>query len=140
MAYLPALRGGVGLLVLVGAHAEVLDGFPSVPLAAEQDGVGTGRCPDGELVEGQCLASSLEDALLGGGREAEGSDGELGELEQADVIGDGADNDDDLGITLRSVLSLLHNARKGNGWAVDLGEEEAVEDGLKQRDRKYVKT
>ena len=126
--------------MLVGAHAEVLDGLTGVPLAAEEDGVRTGGRTECELVESENLAASLQNTLLGGGGETKGSDRELGDLKQTNVIGDGADNDDDLGITLRSVLSLLHNARKGNGWAVDLGEEEAVEDGLKQRDRKYVKT
>ena len=140
MTYLAALGERVWLLVLVGAHAEVLDGLPCVPLAAEQDGVGAGRCPDRELVKGQDLASSLEDALLGGDREAEGGNGELGDLEQTDIVGDGADDDDDLGVTLGCVLGLLHDAGKGNGRAVDLGEEETVEDGLKRRDRKYVKT
>ena len=93
--YLAALGESVGLLVLVGAHTEVLDGLARVALAAEQDGVGASGCTEGELVEGENLTAGLEDALAGGRGEAEGGDGELGQFGQADVIGDGADNDDD---------------------------------------------
>ena len=98
MAYLPALRGGVGLLVLVGAHAEVLDGLARVALAAEEDGVRTSRSTHRELVEGQRLATSLQDALLGRRGEAQGSNRQLGDLKEADIVGDGSDDDDGLGL------------------------------------------
>ena len=118
--------------MLVGAHAEVLDSLPGVPLAAEQDGVSTGGCAHGELVEGQDLASGLEDALLGRLGEAQGSNSQLGDLKQTDIIGDGADNDDGLSLAVDSAGSLLQDAGEGDRRAVDLGEEEAVEDGLNQ--------
>ena len=117
--------------MLVGAHAEVLDGLPGVPLAPEQDGVGTSGRTERELVEGDSLTTGLEDALLGGLGEAEGSDGQLGDLEETDVVGDGANNNDGLGVTVGSVGGLLEDAGEGNGRAVDLGEEKAVEDGLR---------
>lgn len=116
--------------MLVWAHAEVLNGLPGVPLAAEQDGVRAGGCAHGELVEGEDLAAGLEDALLGRRGEAEGGDRDLGHLNQAHIIGDGADDDDDLRLALASAARLLEDAGEGDGGAVDLGEEEAVEDGL----------
>ena len=115
--------------MLVGAHAEVLDGLARVPLAAEQDGVRAGGRAHGELIEGEDLAAGLEDALPGSGGEAEGGDRELGDFDQTDIVGDGADDDDDLAVAA-SVVGLLCDAREGEGRAVDLGEEEAVEDGL----------
>ena len=69
---LATLGDGVGLLVLVGAHAEVLDRLTGVPLATEEDGVRASRRTKRELVEGEDLATSLQDALLGSGGEAEG--------------------------------------------------------------------
>ena len=126
-------------LVLVGAHAEVLVGLARGALATEEDGVGTGGGAGGKLVEGEAFTAGLEDALARGLGEAEGGDRELGDFDQTDIVGDGADDDDDLAVAA-SVVGLLCDAREGEGRAVDLGEEEAVEDGLKQRDRKYVKT
>ena len=120
----------------MGAHAEVLDGLTGVPLAAEEDGVRTGGRTECELVESENLAASLQNTLLGGGGETKGSDRELGDLKQTNVIGDGADGDNDLRVTVRRTLGLLDDAGKGNGGTVDLGEEKAVEDRLQ---RKYDK-
>ena len=90
------------LLVLVRTHTEVLDGFPGVPLATEQDGVGSSGCPKSELIESQGLATSLENTLLGRLSEAKGCDGQLGDLKQADVIGDSSNDDDGFRLTIRS--------------------------------------
>ena len=136
--YFAALGGGVGLLVLVRTHTEVLDGFTGVPLAAEKDSVRAGRRTERKLVEGEDLTTSLEDALLGGGGDTEGGDRQLGDLKQTDVVGDGANGDNDLGVTVGRIRSLLDNAGKGNGGAVGLGEEETVEDGLRPNGDKFV--
>lgn len=114
----------------MGTHAEVLDGLAGVPLAAEQDGVRTGGRTQGELVEGEDLAAGLEDALPGRGGEAEGGDRELRDDAQTDIVGDGADDDDDLGLAVRGASGLCGDAGQGDGRAVDLGEEETMEDGL----------
>lgn len=132
LTYLAALGGRVWLLVLVGAHTEVLDSFPGVPLAPEQDGVRASGCPCGELVDSQGFTASLKDALLSGSGEPEGGNGELGDVHKTDVVGDGGDGDDDLGITVGRARGLLHNARERDGRAVDLGEEQAVKDRLKR--------
>lgn len=91
---LAALGDGVWPLVLVGAHTEVLDGLTRVALTADEDGVRASRGAGCELVEGENLTASLEDALAGGCGEAECGDGELGDLGEADVVGDRADDDD----------------------------------------------
>ena len=119
--------------MLVGAHAKVLHGVTSVPLAAEENGVRASGRAEGELVEGENLAARLEDALLGRGSETKGSNRELGDLKQTNVIGNSADDDNDLRVTVGRVLGLLHDAGKGNGGAVGLGEEETVEDRLNRK-------
>ena len=126
--------------MLVGAHAEVLDGLPGVPLAPEQDSVGASGRTDGELVQGDGLTTSLEDALLGGLGEAESGNGQLGDLDQTNIVGNSSNDNDSLGVAVGGVRSLLEYAGEGNGRAVDLGEEKAVEDGLLQSRVKYRKT
>ena len=119
-------------LVLVGAHAKVLDGLARVALAADQDGVGAGGGAGCELVEGENLTAGLEDALAGRGGEAEGGDGELGELRQADVVGDRAHDDDHFRLELRHALCLDHELLERHRRAIDLREVQALKDRLLQ--------
>ena len=114
----------------MGAHAEVLDSLPRVPLATEQDGVRAGRCPDGEGVKSQGLATGLEYALLRRLGESECSDGQLGDFKKTNVIGDSSDNHDSLRLAVGSVGGLLEYTGEGDRGLVDLREEETVEDGL----------
>ncbi len=78
----------------------MLDGLAGVPLATEQDGVGAGWGTGGQLVEGDCLTSGVQNALLCGTRESEGGDGELGDFQQPDVISHSPDGDNDLRIAI----------------------------------------
>lgn len=128
----------MGLLVLVGTHAEMLDGLTGVPLAAEQDGVRPGRRAESELVEGQDLTAGLEDALLGRLGEPQGGDGKLRDFQKTDIIRHGADSDDDLGIPVGRALGLLNDAREGKGGTVRLGEEETVEERLHMPNDKFL--
>jgi hypothetical protein len=93
--YFATLGGSIWFLVLVGTHAKVLTSFPRVSLTAEQHSVGTSWGTKGELVEGKCLSTSLQDTLLGTLGKAKGSNRELGDLQQADVICNGADLNND---------------------------------------------
>lgn len=120
-------------LVRVGTEAEVLDGLTGVLGATEEEGVGAGGGAEGELVEGQALAAGLGDPGTGGGGEAQSSDGELGDLKQAVVIGDGANDDDSLALVrLAGVLvgGGRDDAGDGHRGAVDARHEEAAEDDL----------
>lgn len=69
----------------------MLEGLAGVLGSTEEEGVGTGGGAGGDLVDGQGLAAGLDDACAGRRGEAERSDGELGELEEAVVVSDGAD-------------------------------------------------
>ena len=83
------------LLVLVRAHAKVLNSFPGVPLPAEKYGVGTSWRTKGKLVKGKHFSSCLQDALPSTLGEPKSSDRKLGDLDQAYVICDCANLDDD---------------------------------------------
>lgn len=137
MTYFAALGKGVGLLVLVRTHTEVLDSLAGVPLAAKQDGVRTSRRAESELVEGQGLATSLQDALLSRLGEPEGGNGELRDLQKTNIVRNGADGNDDLGVTVGRILGLLDDAGEGKGRAVRLGEEETVEERLHETNGKF---
>ena len=114
--------------MLVGTEAEMLEGLTSVLGATEQQGVGTGGLLKSELIKGLGLAAGSNDASTGGGGEAQSSDIDLGDLEEAVVIGDGTDNND--GLLLVAVLEVGGNAGEGDGRAVDARHEEATEHDL----------
>lgn len=73
----------------------MLYSFTSIPFTPQQDGIGTSRCPQGKLVQSQDLSTSIKNALLRSGREAESSDGEFWDLSQTNVISDSADLNND---------------------------------------------
>lgn len=114
--------------MLVGTHAEVLEGLTGVLGTAEDQGVATGRSAESELVEGNGLTTSGDDAGTGGSGEAESSNGNLGEGKETVVVGDGADNND--GALLTLLVDVGDDTRERDGGAVDLGHEEASENNL----------
>ena len=82
----------------MGTETEVLDGLTGVLGPTEKDDVGASRSTESELVEGEALAASLGDSGTGSGGESESADGHLGDLVDAVVIGNGADNGADLAL------------------------------------------
>jgi len=116
---LPSLAGDVRLAALEGS-TKVLDGLSDVPLSSEEDGVGSGRGSDGELVEGQGLTAGGNNSLSGRGGEFEGGDRELGDLGKSLVVEDGADNDNGLRVVRVGASGLLDNSGEGDGGSVDL--------------------
>lgn len=112
----------------MGTEAEVLDGLTVVLGATQQQGVGAGGLLESELIEGQGAAASGKDARAGGGGESQGSDLHLGDLEQAVVIGDGADDNNRLLVV--AVLQVGLDTGQGDGRAVDAGGKEAAQDNL----------
>lgn len=76
--------------------AEVLGGLPGGLATPQEDGVGSGGGTEGELIEGQDLTAGLEDAGAGALGEPQSAHGQLGELEETGIIGDGADDNGDL--------------------------------------------
>lgn len=114
--------------MLVGPEAEVLHRLTRVLGTTEEEGVGASGLLERELVESEGLATSSEDARAGRGGEAEGSDVELGNLKEAVVVRDGADNDH--GLLLIALLDVGGNAGEGHGRAVDAAHKQPAEDHL----------
>lgn len=118
---LASLALDIGLLVLVGSEAKVLDSLTRVLGTTEKEGVGASGEAGGNLVDGEDLTASLLDAGTSRSSDAESGDGELGELQQAVVIGNGADNDNGL------ALVLLGGVLVGSGRN-DLGQADRCSD------------
>ena len=115
----------------VGTEAEVLDGLTGVLGATEEEGVGTGRGAHGQLIDGQGLTTSGDNAGAGSVGVAEGGNRELGELKETVVVSDGADQDDGLAlVSLSGVLvgSSGNDLGERHGRAVDLAHHQATED------------
>jgi hypothetical protein len=115
-------------LVLVGAHAEVLDSFAGVLGATEQESVASSGSTESQLVQGDGLTTGSNDAGTGGGGEPKGGNGNLGDLEQTVIIRDGTDNDDSLALLASGDLAL--DTRDGNRRSVHAGHEQTAEDDL----------
>ena len=88
---LATLALDVRLLVGVGPEAEVLEGLTGVLGSTEEEGVGSSGEAGSDLVDGEALTTGLLNAGAGRGGEAESRNGELGDLEHAVVVSDGAD-------------------------------------------------
>jgi hypothetical protein len=112
---------------------EMLHTLPGILRSTQQQRIRTGRRPHSQLIQRQSLTTSLLDASAGSSCEAEGRNGQLGDGEEAVVVGDGAHDDD--GLVLGGVVGALgvggaYEAGEGDGGAVDAGHEEAAEDDL----------
>ena len=99
----------------MGTEAEVLDGLTGVLGATEEEGVGTGGLLEGKLIQGDGLAASGLKTAAGSGGEAQSRNGDLGDLEQTVVVGDGTDNDNGALLLLGCVG---YDAGQGHGRAV----------------------
>lgn len=117
---LAALGLDVGLLVLVGAHTEVLDSLTGVLWTADQQGVAASGGTQSQLVESQGLATGGENAAAGRSGESQSGDGHLGDLEKTVVVSNSADNDDSLALAVLVDLGL--DAGEGDGRSVHLCE------------------
>lgn len=110
----------------------MLDGLPRVLGSPEQQGSRSSRLPERELVESEALSSSGLDTGTGSAGESEGGNGELGHLEETDVVGDGGDDDDGVGgsVSRVTLVDLAGDSGEGEGRAVDARHIESAEDGL----------
>eukprot|EP00178_Gracilaria_changii_P016258 TRINITY_DN4609_c1_g1_i2.p1 TRINITY_DN4609_c1_g1~~TRINITY_DN4609_c1_g1_i2.p1 ORF type:complete len:214 (+),score=27.03 TRINITY_DN4609_c1_g1_i2:306-947(+) len=121
----------VGVQVVDGGPvAEVPDSLASVLGAAEEHGVGALGRPERQLVKGDALSASREDASAGGLGEPEGAHGKLGHFEEADVIRHGPHKHRRAGLL---VPHVPRQAGEGQGRAVGLRHIQTLQDHLGER-------
>ena len=117
----------------VRTEAKVLDCLTGVLGSTEQESVGSSRCTHGQLVNGKALAAGLDDARAGGRGEAKCGNGELGDLQNAVVIGHSSNQNDRLSLVCLSgvlVRGGRNQAGKRHWWAVDFAHHQSAQDGL----------
>lgn len=113
--------------MLVGAKAEVPDGLAGVLGATEDQGVGASRGTQSQLIKGNSLATCRNDAGAGGSGKSQSGNRDLGEGQEAVVIGNGTNDNDG---PLLVLLDVGDNARQRDGGSVNLRHEETAEDNL----------
>jgi hypothetical protein len=117
--------------VLVGTKAEVLNGFTRVLRTAKEKRVLSSGRTKSELVESDGLSTSGNNAGASRGSEPERGNGALGDLKEAIVIGDGANNNDYFALAI--ILGVGNNAGERDGRAVGAREKETAKDNLVER-------
>lgn len=112
-----------------GRLAEVTERCASGTLALDQERALAGRRAHGQLIEGEDLAAGGQDAaarLLG---DAQGAQLQLGDLQDAGVIGDGAHHHGDR-LLAGALLQEAGNALQRDGSLVGAAHEEAAQHDL----------
>jgi len=115
----------------VRTETEVLECLAGVLGTSEEDGVGTSWRALRKLVECEALTTSGGDASAGSSGEPEGSNGQLGDLDETVVISHSSDNDNGLALLLLAGVLVCcgsNNAGDRDGRPVDLAHKEAAED------------
>ena len=110
----------------------MLDGITSVATSTDEDGVGTSRALEGELVEGHDLTTGSSNAGAGGGGDTEGADLEALGDHDAGIISDGANDDNNLVVLVVLVVALVVAGKEveGHDGAVDAGHHKTLEHDL----------
>lgn len=111
-------------------HAKVLSGLTGVPLTPQEQSVRPSRRSKRELVQGQDFTASAYNPLLCTTGEFEGGDGEFWDGGEADVVGNGANGDNDLTLAGGRGRDLLGDGGEGDGGTVDFGHEEPLKNDL----------
>ena len=119
----------------MGPKPKVLHRLPRILRSPQQQRITPRRRPERQLIQSQALAARLLDPSPRGSREVERRNGEfLRYLEQAGIVGDGADDDDGFdcrGNLLAGAAGGEHGeTAEGEGGAVGAGHEEAAENNF----------
>jgi hypothetical protein len=115
-------------LVFVRSKPKVLDSFSGVLGPPEEECITSSRSSQGQLIQSQSLSTCGEDTSTSGCSKSEGSNAELGNNEEAVVIGDCANNDN--GLVVRLLGGVRDNSGDGNRRPVDAGHEKPAKNNL----------
>lgn len=105
----------------------MLDGLTGVLGAAEEHGVSAGGCAECQLIEGDNLTASLQDASASGFSHTQRADAELGDLKQADIVSDAAHQY--CGLILLA-LHEVYQLGEGERRAVNLRHKQSLQNNL----------
>lgn len=111
-------------LATVRTEAKVFHGLSGVLWTSKQQCVRSRRRPESELIQSQSLTTSLFNPGSGGRSEAEGSNRQLWDREEAVVICDRSDNNN--GLALVRLGNIGDNARERDRRTVDARHKKAA--------------
>lgn len=80
------------------------------------------------MIECQHFSASLGDSLASAFGDAECANSQFGDLEKTQVIGDGANNDDDVAFLGLAGLDQATDALKRDDWSVDARHKQTLQD------------
>ncbi len=109
--------------------AEESDTLASSLSSSQQDSVRALGGAEGELIKSYALTTSLDNASSSSLSETESSNLELRDLQHADVVSNGANNNSGLTSLAGHVAS---DAGEGEGGVVDSGHSNSLEDGVSE--------
>lgn len=115
-------------LVRVRAKSKVLDSLAGVLRASEEQSVGTSGSTQGKLIQSKDLTTSLLNAGAGGGSEAQGSNRQLGDGQEAVVVGDGTNHNH--GLALLGLSDIRGDTGERHRGAVDARHKETTKNSL----------
>lgn len=105
-------------------------GLASVALALHQHGVASGRRQQSQLIEGEDLTASLQDAFAGALGHTQSTDAQFRDVQQTQVVGHSADDDGDVVVLGLTCLQQAQHSLKRDDWAVDTAHEQTTQDNL----------
>lgn len=108
----------------------MLDGLASCSLSLHQNRVVTSWRSQSQLIECDDLSTSLSDALACTFSDAKSTDAQLGNLHQAQIIGDGTDNNRDIVLSGFASLQQARHALQRDDWAMDAAHKQTLQDDL----------
>lgn len=109
------------------SSAEVTDCLAGGTLALDHDGVLSSWCQQSQLIESQDFSAGLGDSCAGTFSDTESANLEFRDLEEAEIVGDGSDNDDDLVLLGLTGLDQAANALERDDGSVDARHKQTLQ-------------
>lgn len=113
-----------------GSAAEMLASFASIAFSLDEDRVVAGWWHQSQLIECDHLTASLCDSLTSTFSDTESTDAELGNLQQTQVIGDGANDDCNVVLLGLTLLQQSDDALERDNRLVNFAHKQTLQDDL----------
>jgi hypothetical protein len=108
--------------------SEMSNRLAGITRTSQQQGVGTSGSLNSQLIESHNLTASLDDSAAGRFSESKSANVDLGNVQQANVVSDGADNNGDSLLVL--ALQEFGDTGQGKRRTVHSAHHQSLEDDL----------
>jgi hypothetical protein len=111
----------------------MLESFATIFCSTDKDSVGASGGTESKLIEGQSLATSVQNPFLCRASEAQSGNSQLGKFKQTLVVRNSGYGHDDFAFTAGTTFDFLSDAGEGDRRAVDFGKVKTSKDDLRQK-------